>query len=77
MFTLPPRARQDGLFSRVGYVEDLFEPRTQLGNRRVLARLGWAGVMVASFSILPHTDLNTARRSLNAIVLFFNPRAPP
>jgi hypothetical protein len=34
----------------LGYVEDCFEPRTKLGNWRVLARLGWAGDNVGIFS---------------------------
>jgi hypothetical protein len=35
-----------------GYVEDSFEPRTKIGKRRVLARRGWAGEMMAIFTIL-------------------------
>jgi len=27
----------------MGYVEDAFEARTNLGEGRVLARMGWAG----------------------------------
>jgi len=38
-----PRARLDGRFTRVGYVEDLFTPRTQLGKGRVSARPGLGG----------------------------------
>ena len=30
-----------------GYVEDSVEPRTKIGKRRVLARRGWAGGMLA------------------------------
>jgi len=39
------------LSPRMGYVEDRFEPRTKLGDWRVLARLGWAGDNVGIFSI--------------------------
>jgi hypothetical protein len=31
----------------LGYVEELDEPRTKIGNRRDLARRGWADEMVA------------------------------
>jgi len=36
----------------MGYVEDAFEARMKLGERRVLARRGWAGEKGAFFSIL-------------------------
>ena len=38
-----PRARLDGRFTRVGYVEDVCDPRTQLGKGRVSARPGLGG----------------------------------
>ena len=40
------------LVSRVGYVEDFDGPRTTIVERRVLARRGWAGEMMAIFTIL-------------------------
>jgi hypothetical protein len=50
VFTRPPRARQDGLFARVGYVEELVEPRTKPGKKRVSARGSRAGVHDVNFS---------------------------
>jgi hypothetical protein len=35
----------------LGYVEDCFEPRTQVGKGRVLARLGSGGCNQVIFSI--------------------------
>ena len=35
------------------YVEDCFEPRTQFGKERVLARVGWVGGTEILFSSLP------------------------
>src|SRR4029077_17838069 len=46
-----PRAAKTARFPR-GYVEDFDEPRTTHGNRRVLARWGWAGDKSDFFSIL-------------------------
>jgi hypothetical protein len=39
-----------------GYVEDSFEPRTKIGERRVLARRGWAGEMMAVFTSLSKAE---------------------
>jgi len=49
IFTRPPRARRDGLSSQVGYIEDVDEPRTNHGKRRVSASLGWAGANIDVF----------------------------
>jgi hypothetical protein len=44
-----PQARQDALLP-VGYVEDVCEPRMQLGMGRALARLGSGGCNGSFFS---------------------------
>ena len=61
-YTRPTQVRQDSLFPEqgrrlkiipsgpVGYVEDVCEPRTQLGMGRALARLGLSGCDRAFFS---------------------------
>src|SRR6185295_5007430 len=49
--TRPPHAAKTACPPR-GYVEDFDEPRTTHGNRRVLARWGWAGEKNDFFSIL-------------------------
>ncbi|MDQ6734261.1 MAG: hypothetical protein M3Z35_09135 [Nitrospirota bacterium] len=61
-YTRPPQACQDSPFREqgrrvkitagvfVGYVEDVCEPRTQLGMGRALARLGPGGCDGAFFS---------------------------
>lgn len=49
----PPNPElSEQLFARLGRVEDFDEPRTMHRERRVSARLGWAGEKGDFFSIL-------------------------
>ena len=48
----PPCPEPAETGSSLRYVEDFFEPRTQLGKGRVLARLGRGGCNQVIFSIL-------------------------